>query len=239
MQTQTRKPRAPKLPRRTPRHDGVRPTAASEPLPRVEIAGVAELPSEFGQFRIFVFSNDRDGKEHLAMVHGDVFGAEGVPTRLHSECLTGDVLGSLRCDCRPQLERALRHVGALPRGIVLYMRQEGRGIGLTNKIRAYRLQESGMDTVEANLALGFKDDEREYGVAAAMLRTLGVRSIDLMTNNPDKVKKLGAAGVQVRARLPHVIPPNPHNCHYLRTKAEKSGHMMGDLASLDLAGDAR
>ena len=198
---------------------------ATDPV-RVEIAGVAELPSQFGQYRVYVFSNDRDGKEHLAMVHGDVFGEHAVTTRLHSECLTGDVLGSLRCDCRPQLERALTHVGTLPRGIVLYMRQEGRGIGLTNMFRAYRLQEGGMDTVEANLALGFKDDERDYGVAAAMLRTLGVRSIELMTNNPDKVNKLRALGIQVQKRVPHVIASNPHNHDYLQTKAQKSGHFI-------------
>lgn len=196
-----------------------------EPV-RVEIASVAQLPSEFGDFRVIVFSNNRDGKEHLAMVHGDVFGAHDVVTRLHSECLTGDVLGSLRCDCRAQLERSLRHVGELQSGIVLYMRQEGRGIGLTNKIRAYGLQERGMDTVEANLALGFKDDQREYGVAAAMLRTLGIRSIQLMTNNPDKVKKLEADGILVRKRISLAIAPNPHNRKYLSTKARRSGHLL-------------
>ena len=203
---------------------------SGEPL-RVEIASVAELPSQFGEFKVIVFANNRDVKEHLAMVHGDVFGAQDVPTRLHSECLTGDVLGSLRCDCRPQIERALSTVGALPRGIVLYMRQEGRGIGLTNKIRAYRLQESGLDTVDANRALGFKDDEREYGVAAAMLRLLGVRSIQLMTNNPDKVSQLEGCGIVVHERLPHVIAPNPHNRGYLATKARRSGHY------LDVDGD--
>ena len=193
---------------------------------RVDIASVASLPSEFGEFRIVVFSNNRDGKEHVAMVHGDVFGAHDVTTRVHSECLTGDVMGSLRCDCRPQLERALSRVGAMPRGIVLYMRQEGRGIGLTNKIRAYRLQEGGLDTVDANLALGFKDDERDYGIAAAMLRTLGVRSIRLMTNNPEKVRQLTAAGVVVRERVSHVVAPNDHNRSYLRTKASRSGHLI-------------
>ena len=160
------------------------------------------------------------------MVRGDVFGAHDVPTRVHSECLTGDVLGSLRCDCRPQLERALSRIGALPRGVVLYMRQEGRGIGLTNKIRAYRLQERGMDTLEANVALGFGADEREYGLAAAMLRALGVRSIALMTNSPDKVAKLEAEGMPVHSRIPHVIPPNAHNSAYLATKAHRMGHWL-------------
>ncbi len=199
---------------------------AAQASARVEIASVAQLPSQFGDFRIVVFANNRDGKEHLAMVHGEVFGAHDVVTRVHSECLTGDVLGSLRCDCRAQLERSLRTVGALPRGIVLYMRQEGRGIGLTNKIRAYALQERGLDTVEANLALGFKDDQRDYGVAAAMLRTLGVRSIHLMTNNPDKVQKLEAEGIHVRERLPVLIAPNRHNHRYLSTKARRSGHIL-------------
>lgn len=193
--------------------------------PRVEIAASAELPSEFGRYRLFVFSNDRDGREHLAMVHGDVDGHEDVPVRVHSECLTGDVLGSLRCDCRPQLERALRTIGEGERGVVLYLRQEGRGIGLTNKIKAYGLQEQGLDTVEANLALGFPDDARDYSVAAAMLKTLGVRSIALLTNNPDKVRKLEQHGLSVR-RVPHAIPPGRHNRHYLATKARRSGHLL-------------
>jgi GTP cyclohydrolase II len=191
----------------------------------VEVASRANLPSEFGEFAIYVFHNNRDDKEHLAMVHGDVFGANDVATRLHSECLTGDVMASLRCDCRAQLEKALREIGRLPRGIVLYMRQEGRGIGLTNKIRAYALQEAGLDTVEANLALGFKDDERTYDVAAAMLGVLGVASIGLMTNNPDKVRKLEQAGVSIRERIAHSVAPNAHNQNYLATKAKKSGHI--------------
>jgi len=198
----------------------------------VEIASVATLPSRFGQFKIYVFANDEDGKEHLAMVHDDVFGADDVVTRVHSECLTGDVLGSLRCDCRDQLERSLRHVGSLPRGVVLYMRQEGRGIGLTNKIRAYSLQEEGLDTVDANRALGFDDDAREYDVAAAMLRKLGVRSIRLMTNNPDKVQKLEREGIVVRERIPLAIPANAHNRSYLATKARRSGHLL-DASCLD------
>jgi len=207
----------------SPRDDIDKTTA--HPL-EVEIGGVAQLPSRFGDFRILVFSNNLDGKEHLAMVHNEVFGAHDVVTRLHSECLTGDVLGSLRCDCRDQLERSLVHVGSQPRGIVLYMRQEGRGIGLTNKIRAYGLQERGLDTVDANLALGFQDDLRQYGVAAAMLRLLGVRSIRLMTNNPDKVQKLEREGILVRERIPLAIVPNAHNRSYLSTKARRSGHLL-------------
>jgi len=190
----------------------------------VRIAGVAELPSRFGNFKIVAFWNNRDAKEHVAIIHGDVLGATDVPTRLHSECLTGDVVGSLRCDCRDQLELALRKIGSMERGIVLYLRQEGRGIGLINKIRAYALQDQGLDTVEANLALGFRDDERDYAVAAHMLHSLTVKSVQLMTNNPNKIKQLQTYGVTVSGRIPHVLPPNPHNQFYLETKANRSGH---------------
>lgn len=195
----------------------------------VQLAGVAELPTRFGHFRVHAFANDVDHKEHVALVRGDVFGIESVPTRIHSECLTGDVLGSLRCDCRDQLERALSQLGAAPRGVLLYLRQEGRGIGLINKIRAYRLQEQGLDTVEANLALGFRDDERDYSVAAGMLRLLGVRSVALLTNNPDKVRQLSHAGVDVAERVPHFIAPCEHNRAYLETKVRRSGHLMPEL----------
>jgi GTP cyclohydrolase II len=204
---------------------------------RVEIASAAELPTQFGQFRCYVFRNDRDGTENVAMVRGDVFGATDVPTRLHSECLTGDVMGSLRCDCRAQLERALTEVGAMPRGIVLYLRQEGRGIGLTNKIRAYALQEQGLDTVDANLALGFRDDEREYDIAAGMLRTLGVRSVAVMTNNPDKIRQLEAARIVVSRRVPHEIAAGEHNRRYLETKARRAGHLLR-LPSIEPEGAA-
>jgi GTP cyclohydrolase II len=190
----------------------------------VRVVGVADLPSRFGNFRIVAFWNNRDAREHVAVVAGDVAGASEVPTRLHSECLTGDVLGSLRCDCRDQIEAALQKIGALPRGLLLYLRQEGRGIGLINKIRAYALQDAGLDTVEANLALGFRDDERDYSIAAHMIHSLDVRSIQLMTNNPSKVRQLLEHGVQVAGRLPHVLPPNPHNRFYLETKAARSGH---------------
>jgi GTP cyclohydrolase II len=191
----------------------------------VRIVSIAELPTRFGDFQIVAFENNKDGKDHIAIVRGDVTGAENVAVRLHSECLTGDALGSLRCDCRDQLEAALTAIGRLERGIVLYLRQEGRGIGLKNKIRAYALQDYGMDTVEANLALGFRDDERDYAVAAHMLASLKVKSIQLMTNNPRKINDLQRLGVNVAGRLPHILPANPHNEFYLRTKAEKSGHM--------------
>lgn len=193
---------------------------------RVSIASSAELPTRYGLFRVYAFYNNRDGKEHAALVRGTVEGEDNVPVRIHSECLTGDVLGSLRCDCHDQLEAALKAIGRMDRGIVLYMRQEGRGIGFVNKIRAYGLQEQGYDTVEANLALGFRDDEREYGVAAHMLHALKVRSVHLMTNNPRKIDDLKRHGIAVSERVPHVMPPNKFNRFYLETKAAKSGHLM-------------
>jgi len=192
----------------------------------VKVEAVADLPSRFGGFQIVAFLNNRDRKEHIAMVHGDVMGGEDVPTRLHSECLTGDVMGSLRCDCRDQLEVAMRKIGAMERGLVLYMRQEGRGIGLINKVRAYALQDQGLDTVDANVALGFRDDERDYEVAAHMLASLNVGSIRLMTNNPRKIQELEKLGTRVSGRIPHVIPATEWNRFYLETKASRSGHQI-------------
>jgi GTP cyclohydrolase II len=192
----------------------------------VRVAAVADLPSRFGRFRIVAFWNNRDNKEHVALVHGDVMGTEDLPTRLHSECLTGDAIGSLRCDCRDQLEVSLRKIGAMERGVILYMRQEGRGIGLINKVRAYALQDRGLDTVEANLALGFRDDERDYAVAAHMLASLNVGSVRLMTNNPRKIEQLQALGIHVNGRIPHVIPATELNRFYLQTKALRSGHLL-------------
>lgn len=192
----------------------------------VKIAAVADLPSRFGKFHVVAFWNDRDQKDHVAIVHGDPLGMEDVPVRIHSECLTGDAIGSLRCDCRDQLEASLRAIATEPAGIVLYLRQEGRGIGLLNKLRAYGLQDHGLDTVEANLALGFRDDERDYAVGAHMLSLLQVRSIRLMTNNPRKIAGLEALGVRVTGRIPLVIPPNEYNRFYLDTKVAKSGHLI-------------
>jgi GTP cyclohydrolase II len=192
----------------------------------VSIASIAELPTRFGDFHIVAFYNYKDGKEHAAIVKGDISGADDVPVRIHSECLTGDALGSLRCDCRDQLEAALTAIGKMEKGLLVYLRQEGRGIGFTNKIRAYSLQDYGMDTVEANLALGFRDDERDYEVAAHMLMSLKVKSIQLMTNNPKKINDMTKYGINVTGRIPHVLPPNSHNEFYLRTKAEKSGHLI-------------
>jgi GTP cyclohydrolase II len=192
----------------------------------VKVEAVAHLPTRFGTFRIVAFWNNRDSKEHVAVVHGDVLGREDVVTRLHSECLTGDALGSLRCDCRDQLGVALERLSQEPAGVLLYLRQEGRGIGLLNKIRAYELQDKGLDTVDANLALGFRDDERDYAVAAHMLASLTVRSVRLLTNNPKKVASLEAHGIRVAGRLPHVIAASQHNRFYLETKAKRSGHLM-------------
>lgn len=192
----------------------------------VRIEAIAELPSRFGDFHIVAFWNNRDEKEHVAIIKGAIVDGEDVPVRLHSECLTGDVLGSLRCDCRDQLTTALEMIGKMDAGIVLYLRQEGRGIGLINKIRAYSLQDEGLDTVEANLALGFRDDERDYAVAAHMLHSLKVKSVRLITNNPKKIEQLKQYGVRVNGRIPHVMEPNEHNRFYLETKAAKSGHFI-------------
>jgi len=192
----------------------------------VRMVAVADLPTEFGDFRIVAFWNNRDAKDHVAIVYGDVVGGTDVPVRVHSECLTGDALGSRRCDCRQQLHAALRRIVEEGRGVVLYMRQEGRGIGLMNKIRAYALQDTGLDTVDANLALGFRDDEREYSVAAHMVFSLGMRSIRLITNNPNKIAQLSEHGVQVTNRIPHVMEPTEYSRKYLETKAKRSGHLI-------------
>lgn len=191
----------------------------------VELYSRAQLPTRFGDFHILVFTNSQDNKEHVALVRGAVRGATQVPLRVHSECLTGDVLGSLRCDCRDQLELALRHFGEQPRGVLVYMRQEGRGIGLGNKIRAYALQETGLDTFQANEHLGFDADLRDYRVAALIIRLLGVESIELGTNNPRKVFGLKANGIEVAQRRPVIAEQNPHNRVYLASKA-KFGHIL-------------
>jgi GTP cyclohydrolase II len=192
----------------------------------VRAEAVADLPTRFGRFRIVAFWNNRDGKEHVALVHGDVLGASNVMTRVHSECLTGDALGSLRCDCRDQLAFGLRRIAKESCGVVLYLRQEGRGIGLLNKIRAYQLQDAGLDTVDANIALGFRDDERDYAIAAHMLASLTVRSVRLLTNNPRKLAELEQYGIRVTMREPHEIPANEYNRFYLETKATRSGHYL-------------
>ncbi len=193
---------------------------------QVRIYSEANLPTRHGKFRVLVFRSDLDDKEHLAIVKGDIGDGKNIPVRLHSECLTSEVLGSLKCDCREQLETALQYIASEGRGIVLYLRQEGRGIGLGNKIRAYSLQEAGYDTVQANHILGFPDDLRQYDVAAEMLRILGVQSIQLLTNNPNKISGLEKYGIHITGRLPIQIQPNPVNKFYLMTKARKSGHLL-------------
>jgi GTP cyclohydrolase II len=199
----------------------------------VEVYAEAPLPTGRGLFRTVVFRQRSSGAEHLAMIMGEVTGP-AILTRLHSECLTSEVLGSLKCDCRAQLDRALDLIAARGRGVLLYLRQEGRGIGLGNKIRAYALQAAGADTYQANRALGFAEDLRRYDVAADMLRLLGVRSVQLITNNPLKLAGLREAGVVVRRRVSLPSPANPHNLQYLRTKAEQTGHLIttdGELAA--------
>ena len=192
----------------------------------VSIAAETKLPTKFGEFRIIVFKNEVDHKEHLMIVKGDVRGKSDVLMRIHSECLTGDVFGSHRCDCGEQLENALRSIEEQGEGIVIYMRQEGRGIGLTNKIKAYTLQDQGYDTVEANVKLGFPPDMREYSLAAQMLRELDVKSVKLLTNNPEKKEDLERWGITVSKRVPIVIKANSINAKYLSTKKEKMRHML-------------
>jgi len=191
----------------------------------VRIVAVADLPTLSGDYQAVAFWNNSDRKEHAAFVHGNVFEKEDVPVRLHSECLTGDTIGSLRCDCREQLQLSLKVIGAMENGIVLYMRQEGRGIGFINKIRAYQLQDQGYDTFQANEALGFKPDERDYDLAAHMLQSLHVRSIKLMTNNVDKIKDLQAHGMKITGRIPVIAASNKYDNFYLETKRKK-GHLL-------------
>ena len=192
----------------------------------LKIASVAKLPSRFGNFNAVAFHQTADDKEHAAFVKGNVVGKENVLVRMHSECLTGDAIGSLRCDCRDQLEGALRKIEENGEGILIYLRQEGRGIGLTNKLRAYALQDTGLDTVEANIALGFPDDSRDYHIASHMIQALGVKSVKLLTNNPEKIKQLKKHGIKVIDRVKHSFKPNIHNEFYLNTKNMKSGHML-------------
>ena len=191
---------------------------------KVPFIAKASVPSIFGKFVVYGFLEHATGKEHLAIVSGEIDARRRIPVRIHSECLTGDVLGSLKCDCRQQLEEGLRYVGEHG-GMVLYLRQEGRGIGLLNKLKAYALQEQGFDTVEANHELGFVDDLRTYESAVEMLRFFGVRKVRLLTNNPKKINALEEAGIHVQ-REAHQLASNPHNLRYLQTKAHKSGHLL-------------
>ncbi len=196
----------------------------------VQLVAVADLPSRFGEFQICGFISPCDQKEHTAIIKGDVVDKEGVVTRVHSECLTGDVMGSKRCDCRDQLLESLKIIEKEGAGIVLYLRQEGRNIGLTEKIKAYALQDKGLDTIDANIHLGYQPDERDYGIAANCLKNLKVKSIKLLTNNPEKIQQLMAAGIKIDERLPLIIEPSEYSRAYLETKAARSGHLLGDLS---------
>jgi 3,4-dihydroxy 2-butanone 4-phosphate synthase/GTP cyclohydrolase II len=187
----------------------------------------ASIPTPYGEFRAYAYESVVDGRTHVALVLGEIGDGRGVLTRVHSECLTGDVFGSLRCDCGTQLDRAMELIGEQGRGVVLYVRgHEGRAIGLTHKLRAYELQDQGRDTVEANLELGFSADQREYGIGAQILVDLGVRTMRLLTNNPDKRAGLEGYGLAIEERIPLQTEPTPENIGYLRTKAEKLGHLL-------------
>lgn len=187
---------------------------------------VVKLPTDYGDFDLHLYRSTTDGQHHLALVKGEVTGKANVLVRVHSECLTGDVFGSRRCDCGPQLQQAMRQVSEEGRGVIVYMRQEGRGIGLVPKILAYKLQETGLDTVEANLQLGYKMDLREYGLGAQILADLGLKTIRLLTNNPKKVVGLEGYGLEIVEQVPIRVKPNPHNEKYLKTKREKLGHLV-------------
>ena len=205
----------------------IRPHTPTEPT--TEWQASAEVPTRFGTFRTHVFRTTDPGdgacvKEHVALVYGDIQGASNLPIRIHSECMTSEVFGSLKCDCKEQLDAALAEVARRGAGAVLYLRQEGRGIGLANKIRAYELQAQGADTVDANRLLGLPDDAREYHAAAHMLEHFDVQSVELMTNNPAKVDALRSLGVEVARRLPVVVAPNPFSAGYLETKRARMAH---------------
>jgi GTP cyclohydrolase II len=192
----------------------------------VKVVSAATLPSRFGNFTAIGYYQNSDLKDHAAFVKGDVVNKENVLVRIHSECLTGDAIGSLRCDCREQLEGALIKIEEEGEGVVLYLRQEGRGIGLTNKLKAYALQDQGLDTVEANIALGFQDDERDYHLAGHMLKSLGIKSVRLLTNNPKKITELQRWGITITERVEHIYPENQYNSFYLETKKTVSDHLL-------------
>lgn len=186
----------------------------------------ARIPTEAGEFELCLYTNNLDDKEHLALLLGDVHGLDDVLVRVHSECFTGDVLGSRRCDCGEQLQHAMHLIGRARVGIIIYLRQEGRGIGLVDKLRAYNLQDQGYDTVEANLALGHKADERDYSMAAGILNYLNIHSVRLLTNNPGKITHLEELGITVTERVPLETTVNEDNAHYLFTKADRMNHIL-------------
>jgi 3,4-dihydroxy 2-butanone 4-phosphate synthase/GTP cyclohydrolase II len=198
-------------------------------MPGVRAVATAELPTEFGDFAIHAYDDFADRKTHIALVHGDLGDGKGVLVRIHSSCLTGDVFHSARCDCGPQLHAAMARVAAEGRGVILYLNQEGRGIGLANKIRAYALQDQGYDTVEANERLGFDADQREYGLGVEILREVGVKSMRMLTNNPRKLAGVENHGMSVSELVPIEIPASESTRRYLRTKKEKLGHLLSSV----------
>jgi len=194
--------------------------------PQLENLVQTPIPTQHGEFILHYYSNTIDDKEHIALVKGAVAGKENVPVRIHSECFTGDVLGSRRCDCGEQLDMALQMINKAGFGVLIYLRQEGRGIGLLKKLQAYNLQDQGMDTVDANIHLGHLADEREYSIAALMLEDLGIKSIELITNNPKKIEELKKLGINVAGRIPVESVAHDDNVSYLKTKAKKMAHML-------------
>ena len=204
---------------------------AGPPANSVRRYSESVMPTEYGPLRLVVYREAGTDLEHSAILTGDIKGREDVLTRVHSECFTGEVLRSLKCDCRGQLDLAIRRIVDAEGGVVVYLRQEGRGIGLGNKIRAYALQERGYDTVDANTSLGFVPDARRYHVASAILRDLGVSSVSLMTNNPEKVDALREDGILVARRLPHRVAANPHSHDYLSVKRDRMGHLLDDYST--------
>jgi len=186
----------------------------------------SKLPTEFGLFDIYIFREIKSGKEHIVLSCGDIWNKEDLVVRIHSECFTGEVLHSLKCDCKAQLELALKYIQKIGTGMIIYLRQEGRGIGLGNKIRAYSLQEKGLDTVEANLRLGFPEDARSYDVAVQILKYFNINSVQLMTNNPKKISSVEKGGIKVTKRIPCIVPPTKYSSYYLEIKKKKMGHLL-------------
>jgi 3,4-dihydroxy 2-butanone 4-phosphate synthase / GTP cyclohydrolase II len=192
----------------------------------VERVEAVQMPTDYGDFQLYLYRSTLDGQHHLALVKGEITGKKNVLVRVHSECLTGDVFGSRRCDCGPQLQQAMKQIAQEGEGVIVYMRQEGRGIGLAPKIQAYKLQENGLDTVDANLKLGYPMDLREYGLGAQILVDLGLKTIRLLTNNPRKIVGLEGYGLEIVEQVPIRVKPNPHNKRYLETKRTRLGHLI-------------
>ncbi|MFH1184187.1 MAG: GTP cyclohydrolase II [Chloroflexota bacterium] len=205
--------------------------------PRITKEVSTRIPTKYGTFELVLFANNLDAKENAALLLGQVRRRNEVLTRIHSECFTGDVLGSVRCDCGEQLDRSLQMIGRAGCGVLLYLRQEGRGIGLLDKLRAYNLQDEGLDTVEANLQLGHRPDERDYRIAALILADIGMASINLITNNPAKIHALSQLGVHVARRTPIEIPARPENAEYLQTKVHRMNHLLEQGGQFRLSGD--